>query len=99
MKLPVCGRACFSWALAQNATTLLTKKQQDANGNELLEIERRTFANNNPGEMNGMVVEEELLQNARGRRTNEDRRLREEGSKLRDTIRDSLWNAGLRRPK
>ncbi len=64
----------------------------------LLDIEQRTFARDNPGKINGMVMEEELLQNARGRRTNEDRRLREEGSKIRDTIRDSLWNAGLRRP-
>ena len=48
--------------------------------------------------MNGMVMEEELLQNARGRKTNEDRLLREEGTKIRDSIRDSLWDAGLRRP-
>ena len=63
-----------------------------------LQNTRRTFNINNPGEMTGMVTEEALLQNTRGRKTTEDRLLREKGCSIRDTIRDSLWNAGLRRP-
>ena len=64
-----------------------------------LEIPRRTFNLHNPGEMEGMMVEEALLQNARGRKTNEDNALREEGVTIRDDLRDSLWDAGLRRPQ
>ena len=64
-----------------------------------LDIERHTFNLDNPGEMEGMITEEALLQNRRGRRTNEDRELREEGVKIRDNLRDSLWHAGLRRPR
>ena len=68
------------------------------NEDEQLSMDRRTFCINNPGEINGMVVEEVLLQNALGRRSNEDRQLREDATKIRDDIRDSLWNKGLRRP-
>ena len=52
-----------------------------------------------PGEVDGMVQEEDLLQRtASGRRTNEDNELREKGGEVRDNIRDALWNRGLRRP-
>ena len=68
------------------------------NEDEQLSMDRHTFCINNPGEINGMVIEEVLLQNALGRRSNEDRQLREDATKIRDDIRDSLWNKGLRRP-
>ena len=59
---------------------------------------RRTFDINNPGEQRGMVQEDRVQQNAVGRTSNEDARLREEGIKIRDIQRDAIWNAGLRRP-
>ena len=64
-----------------------------------LETTRNEHRENYPGEIDGMVQEEALLQTRVGRPTTEDAYLREQGIRIRDNIRDSLWNAGLRRPQ